>query len=54
MNGDGRADFVVIQDDGSYTVAYGKKNGEFSREERYTVGEEDGKTVHYRPNHTGG
>ncbi|WP_339056464.1 FG-GAP-like repeat-containing protein [Candidatus Regiella endosymbiont of Tuberolachnus salignus] len=50
MNGDGRADFVVIQDDGSYTVAYGKKNGEFSREKRDAVGEEDGKTVRYRPN----
>lgn len=50
MNGDWRADLVVIQEDGSYTISYGQEDGTLSAPADDTTREEHRKMVAYRPN----
>ncbi|WP_207286986.1 FG-GAP-like repeat-containing protein, partial [Candidatus Williamhamiltonella defendens] len=50
MNGDGRSDLVVIQDDGSYTMSYGQAEGTLGEASDDKSREEQGAKVAYRPN----
>ncbi|AWK14196.1 hypothetical protein CCS41_06415 [Candidatus Fukatsuia symbiotica] len=50
IDGDGRADLVVIQNDGRYTLCHGRQNGRFGPVTDDTQREERGQRVAYRPN----